>query len=92
MTNKEDRKKLIEAITNNDDYYKSNVEALNRLEKSLEGVETIQKGQLPKKTAKEFLKELMDEEREKRIQESFNKVVEKNGGALERLAKGIRRS
>lgn len=31
MPNKEDEKKLIEAIANNDDYYKNNVEALKRL-------------------------------------------------------------
>ncbi|CAM5220703.1 hypothetical protein UACE39S_02545 [Ureibacillus acetophenoni] len=56
-------KKIVEAISNSDDYYKNNDEALKRLEQSLEEVELIQKGLLPKKSAREFLEELRAEKK-----------------------------
>ncbi|MGE7667846.1 hypothetical protein ACQKMN_19300 [Ureibacillus composti] len=83
--NQEDKKKIIEAIVNSDDHYKNNDEEVKRLEKSLDEVEAIQKGDLPEKSGRELLNELRAEKRKKRIKESFRKAVEQNGEALKRL-------
>ena len=42
--NQEDKKKIIEAIVNSDDHYKNNVEAVKRLEKSLDELKLFKKG------------------------------------------------
>lgn len=87
MTNEEERKKLIQAIEENDDFYKNNNEPLKGLGKSLEEDKLLLKGQLPIKTARKLSKELQVEERKERIRESYNKAVKRNGKALERLSK-----
>jgi len=85
MFNEEKRKD--EEISENDEYYASKEEVLKGLEEALKEVELKRKGQLPRKSGRELLKELRDEERRGKIKESYEKVVEKNGGALRRLAK-----
>lgn len=85
--NQKERHELLRAIVENDDYYKKNPEAQKRLEQSLKEVELIQKGELPRKTARELLEELRKEERKKKVEASYKKLVEQNGEALRRLAK-----
>lgn len=90
MPDKDERKKLIEAIANSDDYYKDNAEALERLETALTEVEAIKKGILPKTSSREYLKELRDEKeskavRKEPIREVFDNAVKQYGNILKRL-------
>jgi len=55
MTNKEDRRQLIEASSRK--AFDKNGEALRKLAKSREEVESIQKGELSKKTERDPLNE-----------------------------------
>ncbi|MFJ8238058.1 hypothetical protein ACIQ34_20575 [Ureibacillus sp. NPDC094379] len=55
------------------------------MEKSLDEVEAIQKGELPAKSVRELLNELRAEKIKKPIEESLRKAVEQNGEALKRL-------
>lgn len=85
--NNAERETIIRELANNDPFYKNNPDALKNIKKALEEVELMQNGELPKKTGREFLEELKKEQRKRRVQESYNKLIEKNGEALRRLSK-----
>ncbi|SOC44959.1 hypothetical protein [Ureibacillus acetophenoni] len=76
MPNKEERKKIIEAIANSDEYFKDNDEALKDIEKAVEEVEAIKNGLLPKRPARELLKELDEKENLQLLDRFFRNQVD----------------